>query len=127
MPKSEKPGKTPLITNRIKTINTNIDRTISEILNASELSAHALKKLGAAADLASDQLKLIAELKGANDRIVAACSAQDVIRQHLEILIHDVEKHDQPTRSNNNNEKLLAGPQMDGQGLSQQDIDDLLN
>lgn len=126
MTQPDKQSDLSLTANRAETINTDIARAISEILNASELSVHALKRLSAVDDLAGDQLKWLAELMGASDRIVAACSVQDVIRQHLEILIRDVEKHVQPTGSNNNNEKLLAGPQIDGQGLSQQDIDDLL-
>lgn len=126
MTKPEKPSDLPPISNRVKMIDANIDQAVSEILAASELSASALKQLTTDDNLNEDQLQLLATLRTANNRIVATCSFQDVIRQHLKILIDDLAKHDHSTDRNNNSEKLLAGPQMDGQGLRQQDVDDLL-
>ena len=75
---------------------------------------------------ADDTIDLLAQISDANQRVVAACSVQDVVRQHLEILIRNIGKEDRPSRENSENEKLLAGPQLDGQVLGQQDIDELL-
>lgn len=126
MVKSLTPSDISTITGRAKSINADMDKAISEILDASEINTLALNTLSMSDDLNTDQLQLVDGLKRANERIAAACSIHDVIRQHLEILIHDVQKPDQSPESDNNNEKLLAGPQVDGQGLRQQDIDDLL-
>lgn len=126
MVKSLTPSDISAITGRAKSINADMDKAISEILDASEINTLALNTLSMSDDLNTDQLQLVDGLKRANERIAAACSIHDVIRQHLEILIHDVQKPDQSPESDNNNEKLLAGPQVDGQGLRQQDIDDLL-
>lgn len=127
MSESKKPYDISAISGRTDAAVADLDRAISEILDASEQSAHALQQISKINELSSDDsTNLLTLISDANQRIVAACSVQDIVRQHLEILIRDIEKGDQPSRENRENEKLLAGPQLDGQVLRQQDIDDLL-
>lgn len=111
---------------RIKAINEDLDQAVSEILDASELNTNTLSQLGSRSGLSEEAKQLVANLQDQNTRIIAACSVQDVIRQHLQLLIQEIDSSTHSITSEKNNEKLLAGPQVDGQGLRQQDIDDLL-
>ncbi len=127
MSKSVKPYNISAISARTDAAIADLDRAVSEILDASEQSARALQQISKINEFRPDSADLLTQISDANQRIVAACSVQDVVRQHLEILIRDIEKDDQPSRENRENEKLLAGPQLDGQVLGQQDVDDLLD
>ncbi len=127
MSKSDNSKDISTISDRAEAVIADLDRAISEILDASEQSARALQHIGNINNLgADDTIDLLAQISDANQRVVAACSVQDVVRQHLEILIRNIGKEDRPSRENSENEKLLAGPQLDGQVLGQQDIDELL-
>ena len=126
MDKSEKPTGTAIISDRADTVIAELERAISEILDATEHNADLLQQIHTLNVTNPDTNALVAQITNTNQRIFAACSVQDVIRQHLNILIKDIENGGQPSQEDIESEKLLAGPQLDGQVLDQQDIDDLL-
>ena len=126
MGKADNSDDVTAISERAAAIISEMDQAASKILDASEFSHETLERLRAMIGLPDGAAELLAEMVSANERIVASCSSHDVIKQHLELLIRDLEKCDASSKASNMNEKLLAGPELDGQGLHQQDIDDLL-
>lgn len=126
MDKPGKPNDLTAISDRANAVISELDRAVSEILDASEQSARVLQEIRDTPEFNRKTDDLLAQMGEESQRIIAACSVQDVIRQHLEILIRDLEKDGSPHKKQKDSEKLLAGPQLDGQVLRQQDIDDLL-
>lgn len=99
------------------------EQRISEVLNASDDILKAIDGLRRIIASNVQASRLLNDIEAANSRSVAACSILDVIRQHDENLQRILSGYDPRSEED---QKLLAGPQSDGQGLSQQDIDDLL-
>lgn len=126
MGKPEKSNNLTAISDRTNAVISELGRAISEILDASEKNARVLQEIRDTAKLNHKTNGLLNQISKENQRIIAACSVQDVIRQHLEILIRDIEKDGLTHKKDKDSEKLLAGPRLDGQILHQQDIDDLL-
>lgn len=114
------------IEDRAEAIMTEIDRAFAEILDAAEQCSQAANQLGNQTQNA-ETAAMIDKIQVANARIVAACSSQDVIRQHLDLLVKGRSNPPSQAEQITDGEKLLAGPQIDGQGLNQQDIDDIFD
>ena len=112
------------IQDRAEAVMSEIDRSFAEILKATEQFGQAADQLGNQIQNAETAATMIDKIQDANARIVAACSSKDVIRQHLDLLVKDLGTPPSKAAHISGDEKLLAGPQIDGQGLSQQDIDD---
>ncbi len=104
-----------------------IERAFAEILDATEQFSQVADQLGNKPLNANTKAKMIVKVQDANARIVAICSSQDVIRQHIDFLVKDLGNPSPTAEHMTDDEKLLAGPQVDGQGLSQQDIDDMFD
>lgn len=117
----------PSIQDRAEAVMSEIDRAFAEILNATEQASQAADQLGNQTRNSETAATMVNKLHDANARIVAACSSQDVIRQHLDFIVKDLTNPPPKTAPGTDDEKLLAGPQIDGQGLSQQDIDDMFD
>lgn len=115
------------IQDRADAVMSEVDRAFAEILDATEQCVQAADQLGNQTQNPETAATLIDKLQDANARIVAVCSSQDVIRQHLDFLVKDIGNSAPKAEDISDEEKLLAGPQIDGQGLSQQDIDDMFD
>lgn len=117
----------PSVQERAEAVMSEIDRAFSDILDATERSYQAIDQLGDTTHDADNTADMISKIQDANARIVSICSSQDVIRQHLDFLVKDLGSHEPKAKGSSEDEKLLAGPQLDGQGLSQRDIDDMFD
>jgi hypothetical protein len=115
------------IQDRADAVMSEVDRAFAEILDATEQSVQAADQLGDQTQDSETWADMIGKIQDANARIVAVCSSQDVIRQHVDFLVKDLGNPTPADKHITDEEKLLAGPQIDGQGLSQKDIDDMFD
>lgn len=122
-PAGENPNQSEEIAKISRQIVADSEQQISEVLNASDDILKAIDGLRRIIANNVQATRLLNDLEAANSRSVAACSILDVIRQHTDNLQRILSQQD---RRSEEDQKILAGPQSDGQGLSQQEIDDLL-
>jgi chemotaxis protein CheZ len=117
-------------------------------MEAAEASEDAGRKLRE--DLTDpDQLKLLDEITASSNKVFEACSFQDITGQRVNkiaksiIYVEDrvnmlidlfgedemaeIEVELRPDEEKTDDEKLLSGPQNEGEGLSQDDIDNLFD
>lgn len=110
---------------RLTAIRTESERGISEILTLAENTKTTIESLRRIISNNAQATQLIAELERLNTETLATCSFQDIIRQHIDVTRDLLEGKKSPETADME-ENLLAGPRLDGQGLGQKEIDDLL-
>ncbi len=121
--------------------------TIMEAAEASEDVGRKLRE--SLTDPDPDQIKLLDEITASTNKVFEACSFQDITGQRVNkiaksiIYVEDrvnmlidlfgedemaeIEVNLRPVDEKTEDEKLLSGPQMEGEGLSQEDIDNLFD
>ena len=115
------------VQDRAEAVMSEVERAFAEILDATEQFSHAADQLGNQTQDLETVATLINKIQDANARSVAVCSSQDVIRQYVDFLVKDLGNPGPKAEHITDDENLLAGPQIEGQGLSQNYIDDMFD
>lgn len=113
------------ISQRLNAIEATSEQGISEILNLAESSKTTLEGLRRIISNNVQASQLLTELERLNAETLATCSFQDIIRQNISLARGQLTGN-KTGEADDPGEKLLAGPQLDGQGIDQNDVDDLL-
>ncbi|MDA0240190.1 MAG: protein phosphatase CheZ [Proteobacteria bacterium] len=131
---------------QLDAIVTATEEASNTIMNAMERSDNAVAKLR---HVITDpaQLALLDEITGSSNDVFEACAFQDITGQRINKVVKSITFVEQrisalaeiwgkgelekvevePEKEKTENEKLLNGPQLAGQGLSQNDIDSLFD
>lgn len=113
------------ISQRLNAIEATSEQGISEILNLAESTKTTLEGLRRIISNNVQASQLLTELERLNAETLATCSFQDIIRQNISLARGQLTGN-KTGEADDPGEKLLAGPQLDGQGIDQNDVDDLL-